>query len=141
MRPDLIINRSHLPDDWGTFSVVTSPYDIPELRTVELPWKNNAPFISCIPPGTYKCIPWESEKFDYPCIKVLGVPGRTGIVIHRANKISEILGCIGPGMHLGMLDDQLAVLESEKALDLIVKYFGDRESVLQIRDYRANYTC
>lgn len=53
-------------------------------------------------------------------IEVLDVPGRTEILIHPANAIGQLLGCLAPGMsydnHGG---DGLWVNESRKAYQLI----------------------
>lgn len=53
-------------------------------------------------------------------IEVLDVPGRTEILIHPANSMAQLLGCLAPGMsfdnHGG---DGLWVNESRKAYQLI----------------------
>jgi len=51
-------------------------------------------------------------KADYPAYEILGVPGRTNIKIHVANRAVELLGCVAPGKALGFLQGQLAVLQS-----------------------------
>lgn len=61
--------------------------------TLELPWRNNEKNISCIPPGEYKTIKqWHSNLG--PVIKLLNVPGREDILIHRGNHTSDTIGCI-----------------------------------------------
>lgn len=75
------------------------------LYTIELPWKDNQPKISCIPPGIYlaeRDIFYGGDgpggKKDYPCFEVRNVLGRTEIKFHIANYLKDIVGCIGPGM-------------------------------------------
>lgn len=66
--------------------------------TLELPWNNNAPFISSIPVGTYPATlrydhadKWRIE-FD--------VPGRPNVQIHTGNTTDNTAGCILVGMQL-----------------------------------------
>lgn len=71
------------------------------LYTVELPWRGNERNVSCIPAGEYDVIRWDSpSKGD--CFKVLDVPGREDILIHVANTIRDLEGCIGPGRARGL---------------------------------------
>lgn len=54
-------------------------------QSLELPWKNNQGYISCIPTGTYK-VKWTfSPKFLRYTYEVQGVPNRSGIRIHYGN--------------------------------------------------------
>lgn len=66
--------------------------------TLERPAEGDHP---CIPAGTYQVIidwhhPTDLEK-RYRCPELLGVPGRSQIQIHIANRCGELLGCIAPG--------------------------------------------
>ena len=64
--------------------------------TIELPWKNNEPRISCIPEGTYGLVKRYSPRHQWH-FEVKDVPGRQLILIHPANDaISELQGCIAP---------------------------------------------
>jgi hypothetical protein len=64
--------------------------------TVELPWKDNQVRISCIPAGTYKVVPRRSPKYGEH-LHILDVPGRSLILIHQANYVHQLLGCIAVG--------------------------------------------
>lgn len=65
--------------------------------TLELPDKNNQPFISCIPVGEYDIkLSW-SQHFQKDLPHVLNVPNRSNILIHPANHPKELLGCIAVG--------------------------------------------
>lgn len=66
-------------------------------RTVELPWKDNKPNISCIPDGVY---PFEREYSPNKgriVIELKNVTGRSDIQIHAGTKTSHVQGCIAIG--------------------------------------------
>jgi hypothetical protein len=93
-----------------TFQVVREP-DVPGLPTIgellveglhfcwtlELPWKGNEHDVSCIPVGTYRVQMLPSDHFKRLMPHVQNVPGRTAVEIHPANKVTDLLGCIGVG--------------------------------------------
>lgn len=64
--------------------------------TIELPWVDNGPFISCIPTGVYRLKYTHSPSFKKYTYELLSVPKRTGIRIHSANIVSQLSGCIAP---------------------------------------------
>jgi len=68
-----------------------------EFFTVERPWLNNRPNISCIPDGTYKMVRVDSPRFGEDMWEIADVPDRTHILIHVANNPSNVQGCIGFG--------------------------------------------
>lgn len=76
---------------------------LPLCLSYELPWAGNQHEISCIPENSirdyYSCS-WEEHE-HFPAVKMVarvnGVPGRSGILIHPGNKLSDIKGCILPG--------------------------------------------
>ena len=89
-------------------------------KTLELPWRENnmstnPTLASCIPEGIYlmrKEQPKESRPYVY--FRAVHVPGRnwqleykaSNILIHIANHVSQLLGCIAPGSrHLDINND------------------------------------
>jgi hypothetical protein len=81
-------------------------------KTIELPWLDNKPFVSCIPDGEYELVKHISPRFGN-CLKVLDVPDRTDILIHPGNYAgsinpntgkSDLLGCIAPGQNFTDID-------------------------------------
>jgi hypothetical protein len=62
--------------------------------TLEDPWKNNEPNVSCIPTGTYSIISTLSVRFSREMPRLIGVPGRTGILVHPGNTDRDTEGCI-----------------------------------------------
>ena len=109
-----------LPDGWACF-------------TIELPWRNNRPNLSCIPEGEYDLrmrpsgVVKHSTHGDYTAgWEVTGVPGRTYIMIHPANYPPELEGCIAPGMSAITMKGYPAVGQSLKAFErLMVKTGSD----------------
>ena len=64
--------------------------------SIELPWLNNLPQISCIPEGDYIIVPRFSKKHGGHLL-IKDVPGRALILFHPANNaIKELRGCIAP---------------------------------------------
>ncbi len=64
--------------------------------TIELPWKENRKCISCIPEGSYRLKKRYSPRFQEH-LQVMGVPGRTLILLHPANDaMNQLQGCIAP---------------------------------------------
>ncbi|MBF8457246.1 hypothetical protein IV494_08625 [Kaistella sp. G5-32] len=104
-------------------------------KTIELPWVENAQRISCIPEGTYILRKRYSPKFKWH-FEVLGVKGRSNILIHPANDaLKELQGCIAPVLqHTGegkgnssrialqrMKDHLYPILDKGKTLQLTIK--------------------
>lgn len=71
-----------------------------EYWTIERPWLDNAPNISCIPVGDYTMVRVNSPKFGPDTWEVADVPGRTHVLFHVANWAKDLQGCIGLGRGL-----------------------------------------
>lgn len=98
--------------------------------TVERPKDGDHP---CIPAGDYD-LEWFNSPHNGWCYLFKHVEGRTMIEMHRANKASELRGCIAPGMEFGELDGVPAVLGSATALEKIHETLGD-SFTLTIKDF------
>ena len=95
--------------------------------TLELPWNDNIPNYSCIPPGKYKL---ERHLFRgrRKCYHLLNVPNRKWILIHNGNVAGDprkgyktnVEGCILVGKHFGKLHGQDAVLCSIPTLRRLI---------------------
>lgn len=92
--------------------------------TLELPWKNNVDFVSCIPEGLYKLV-WNEKDHKWPCYEVHGVPKREGILMHPANYLKQLEGCIAPGTKYAE-----AIWNSGKALTKIHEIVGSEVSLV-----------
>jgi len=67
--------------------------------TLELPWIENKPFISCIPEGKYALVYRKGDAFKVKEGYLLeDVKDRQGILIHVANSVNQLEGCIGVGV-------------------------------------------
>ena len=91
-----MIKLHRLPEYRGTTPGVFSVDDKAICYCIERPWLDNANDLSCIPTGTYALAKTFSHHFNKDMWEVLSVPGRAGIRIHTANKVSELQGCIAP---------------------------------------------
>lgn len=72
--------------------------------TLELPWRDNARGISCIPAGNYSARLYDSPRHGMVAL-LDGVPGRSMIEIHAGNYTTQIEGCILVGDSICYLDD------------------------------------
>jgi hypothetical protein len=102
--------------------------------SLELPYVDNAPFISCIPIGTYQIVRRWSPRHGRH-LHILGVPGREWILIHSGNFYWQLAGCILPGIKRGYIDSDsyVDVLDSKKALDNILELLP-KETTIEIRN-------
>jgi hypothetical protein len=108
--------------DTGTFGTLEIEGQL--FVTGELPARGNAPKVSSIPAGTYRCCWTTSPKFG-ECYEVQGVPDRTKILFHAANHMgdkskgfkTELKGCIALGSGAGEVNGQYGLLSSRKAID------------------------
>lgn len=107
-------------------------------HTIELPWRNNTPRLSCIPEGRYLLQKKRYSKHG----EQIGIPavlGREAILIHAANDAArELHGCIAP---VTTLTGDGRGSESRKALDklkaLVYSLWDMEEEVfLLIKDER-----
>lgn len=126
--------------DQGTFGRLTC--EALTLFTGELPWRENASSVSCIPAGTYNAVVTYSPRFGRGLYLVGAVPSRTGIRIHPANFVGDaskgfhcqLNGCIAVGEKLGWMDKQKVVLLSQPALRRLESVCRRRPFQLEIRD-------
>jgi len=92
--------------------------------SLELPWRENKPNISCIPTGLeYPVTIRKSPKFGN-VYWIVEVKGRLYILFHSGNLAGDVSkglltntnGCILTGKYRGLLNGQRAVLASKLAL-------------------------
>lgn len=121
----LVLRRLETGDQ-GTFGVIELPSG-DQIFTGEQPDRGNAPSISCIPAGLYRCDWTYSPAFRRMMYLVHPVPGRSGIRIHSANLMgdralgfkSHLEGCIAPGGARGYIQGQKAILRSAPAVSAL----------------------
>ena len=73
--------------DQGTFGVLQ--FGARVVRSLELPWRDNARRRSCIPPGAYRCTLVRSPRFGSVYL-VNQVPGRSDVLLHPANFAGDV---------------------------------------------------
>lgn len=123
------------------------------FATIERPWLPNpagqggVPRKSCVPIGVYQVRPWHSVNFPEtyiitnPDLGVYRQPGdiprgqewgRSAILIHVANFVRNVIGCIGVGMEHGQLAGEPAVLRSILAMRELNKLLNRGSHTLEI---------
>jgi len=132
--------------DWGTAGVLVSEGF--SCYTLELPWKDNRPNVSCIPAGLYEVELRESPKFGLT-YWVRNVPGRKYILFHSGNWAgdrekglrSHTYGCILVGKYPGGLQGQKAILCSRPTLKKLLNHMNKEPFTLQITgQYKSTNT-
>lgn len=106
-----------------------------QCYTIELPWLNNEPQVSCIPEGEY----YVDKRYSLHLgrhLLVTHVPGRDLILIHAANDaLRELKGCIAPVISLLQIPGE--GLQSKLALckiyALILPALGKESVILNIK--------
>ena len=88
--------------DLGTFGVFAIADSNFTCVSLELPWQDNQPNISCVPVGSYMCTWRWSQSHNRNVYHVENVPGRTAVEIHSANITAQLLGCICLGMGIAI---------------------------------------
>jgi hypothetical protein len=136
--------------DAGTFGTFTTDSGL-KFYCGELPWRDNKRGLSRVPSGAYECH-WMKSLLHGMCYHVLGVKDRTEIEIHSANwmgdrnKINpatdlpykcELRGCMAPGLKVGTLAGQRAVISSKDALEEFEKDMKGETFQLIIHDIPA----
>lgn len=114
---NLILNRTSCTPA-GTQGTLTLPNGI-TLQTLELPWIPDPLFPggmqdeSCVPPGVYQLALHDTQRHPRtwalvnPALGVIHEPdatfphARVACLIHVANYVSQLEGCIGVGMSAG----------------------------------------
>lgn len=138
MRPIFTIKRVAPLKD-ATLGVMLDKDQVPVCLTAELPWKNNMPFVSCIPPGLYEALKIMSPSREIEVFQLVEVPGRDRIQIHIANApmrpidedgTTELLGCIAPGLLFGGRDGYNGVNSSGKAFAHFMDICKNTDTIL-----------
>lgn len=104
-----------------------------EFSTLELPWNDNKPGCSCIPPGIYRCERTWSKKFGETFV-VCEVPDRAGILFHQGNFTSSTRGCILVGKDVKPYGQSFMVTDSKNAMrQFLDSLKGVTQFTLEIR--------
>ena len=111
-----IVRNTSTPN--GTFGVMLDGAELPVCVTLENPWIDNLPRVSCIPLGLWLCERTDSPKFGNTFRVVEPIPGgRTHILFHKGNTEFDTSGCILLGSSFGHLSGIPAILQSNPAFN------------------------
>lgn len=100
-------------------------------KTIERPWMDNKRVLSCIPEGNYLISHYISPT-QGECYLIHNVPERDGILIHAANFVRELQGCIAVGLEHTVIQERIAVSSSRTALDRLIEALGKENHTLTI---------
>ena len=100
----------------GHLSVLDECKQIFQCRTLELPWRDNAKGLSCIPPGCYPLVYEWSPRFEMMLWEIYDVPGRSECKFHTANYVRQLNGCIALGdLHTDLNGDGQRDIRNSRA--------------------------
>lgn len=138
----VLLHRSPSSDQ-GTRGILVTDGDW-WCHTLELPWRENATNVSCIPDGEYECL--------YVQIKnpiggrnelywLRNTPGRTGILLHAGTFAgnrdlgyrTNVLGCLLLGYAAGVHRRQQAIFQSRAAVCDFINHMQKEPFKLIIR--------
>lgn len=101
----VVERRNYLADrTLGWLNVYDGAALVFRCACLELPWKDNASKVSCVPAGKYPLVLEYSSAFKADLWELKMTPGRSECKIHAANYPSQLLGCIAPGLIHADLD-------------------------------------
>jgi hypothetical protein len=124
----------------GTYSYLYRQDGSKVCCMVERPMLNNKPSESCIVEGTYDLLPHKSPRFgncyavEEPMLGVTryGPSLRTHVLIHKANKPSDLQGCLAPGVDFGFVGNEWAVMNSGHAFKVLMAELNGEPAKLTI---------
>ena len=144
----LTLNREPSTD---TETMGSLTFDGVSMFTIERPWipsdPGGMPSKSCVPAGRYDLVPYVRGNGD--AVRALVNPGlgvyfrkddrpsgvgRFKILTHSANWVTQIDGCVAPGLDRGESYRGPMVKSSRKAMKILMDWLGDDEAEIVIRD-------
>lgn len=105
---------------YATYGQLTDDENTALCVTLERPWLDNAPSVSCIPAGTYPVVRYTSPARGYDVFVLKNVLGRSYIEIHKGNLPTDSEGCILVGQRFGMLGDKHGITGSAEAFERLM---------------------
>jgi len=117
---DLILRRIDQTAE-ATFGHLTDSENKQLCVTLELPWKDNAHGVSCIPPGIYPLRRRFSPKHRCEVFEVENVPDRQNIELHIGNFASDTEGCVLLGTAFGTFEHEHGITGSRAAFESFMR--------------------
>lgn len=109
----------------GTFGVLRQGH-VPFALTMEEPWRENQPSVSCIPSGRYRCKRVRSPKFG-DTFEITSVPGRTHILFHKGNDLDDTEGCVMVAEEFSGTFDHPMVVSSQRGYGEFMALLKDEQ--------------
>jgi len=120
--------------DYGKAPVTLPVAGEPFIVTCEEVWRNNTPRVSCIPVGRYICERVQSPKFG-ATFEITHVPGRSAILFHAGNDITDTEGCVLTAEQYGRFNGNAGVLVARAGFqEFMSRLTGTQQFALVIRD-------
>lgn len=125
----------------ATVGILRVPDAPAPLFTMEPPWRNNEPFVSCLPVGSYVCELRFSKKFQRNTYFVLeDFPQRDAIEFHRGAWPEDTKGCIMAALGLVLpanTFEKPKLVNSGAGFSLFMRLLkGDKRFSLEITDLK-----
>lgn len=128
-----LVRLTKSPDS-PTYGVLLNA-GIPFALTLEDPWLENMPRVSCILPGSYKAVRHLSPRFG-ETFWVQDVPGRSEILFHRGNTQADTQGCILVGESFSHVLGETGITGSREGFAEFMRILeGKREFNLEIEEH------
>lgn len=106
--------------------------------TLERPWLNNSPNVSCIPHGIYEVVPYGWKEGHHTKFKrtyhIKNVIDRSYILMHAGNFVENSQGCILIGKGFNIDGGKAMVTHSRNAMDELREYIGENAFKIEIKD-------
>ena len=120
--------------DTPTYGVLMNE-GIPFALTLERPWLENMPNVSCILPGSYKAVRHLSPRFG-ETLWLQDVPGRSEILFHKGNRDDDSQGCILIGESFNHVLGEPGITRSEEGFREFLSILeGRNEFQLDIEEH------
>lgn len=124
----------------GTFGTLTTPSGR-RVYSVEKQWRNNEPFVSCVPEGEYALRWYDAPRWGRTLALEGGTVGiaegdaiRWAVLFHRGNYPRNFQGCIGLGRSLGASGDSWCVWNTDATIKAFLSEMsGLRDARLRIK--------
>jgi len=135
MKPDIVLKRNYFELQTESLGEIYDVLDycLFKFKALELPDKDNQNSVSCIKEGIYP-FKKEIQKKRGKILRISNVPNRSGILMHVANYVWQLKGCIAPGKEYYDIDkDGLKdVTDSRNTMDMIYDLLPD-EGLIEIK--------
>ena len=116
-----------------TFGLLIAPGDW-RRATIELPWRDNAPNVSCIPTGDHQAF-WAWSPRHGRAVYHVAAEGRAGVEVDVANWSSELRGCLAMGRKIAKFPGKgWGITNSRSSRRAFHQLMGRRPFVLRIRE-------